>query len=608
MRAHLAQRPVSARPRRAGYLLQRFVQRHPFGVGLGLITFALIVAGVAVFTWRLGAERDLSRFEARRAEAVSAFLFDLFRDGDPTRSIDPKLTARELVEAGARRLQDDTALPPDVHAELAAMLAEIQIRLGDHVQARALIDAIDAARLAPGRLHLLRGRLAQGSGATGDALVELGAALALAPDPEVELLLARAESDAGQTAESNRRIDALLARRNVLPPGVQLGLLGSAGIAQWRGGHPQQAIARYREALAILPQVGVPSSPAPLHLNTALALIDLARFDEALAELDAAERALARFPNLGYRLRVLQQRGIIRFRRSDWAAARRDWEQMRVESAGGMNPGLHATALHNLATTYEDEGRAERVLDYSLQAARAREALGDRPGALSSRINAATKYADLGRGEIGLALARECRTQSQAMQRPDLEVRALVAQAVAQRQLGEPGVFASLDAALALTSSDANRVKRFDAHLQRIIAALWLGDRAQLARGLADYARDTDGIDEPALVERGERLARLGDIDRAPLDGSDQLPPQIRRALGRAWLRSGRTEDAVALSRGLPEEPNFAHWTLASEIAASTGDAALATRARAALAELAVSAERLASEDRTGGPQMPANR
>ena len=608
VRAHLAQRPVSARPRRAGYLLQRFVQRHPFGVGLGLVTFALIVAGVAVFTWRLGAERDLSRFEARRAEAVSAFLFDLFRDGDPTRSIDPNLTARELVEAGARRLQDDTGLPPDVHAELAAMLAEIQIRLGDHVQARALIDAIDAARLAPARMHLLRGRLAQGGGTPGEAVVELGAALALAPAPEIELLLARAESDAGKTAESNRRIEGLLARRGELPPGVQLGLLGSAGIAQWRGGHPQQAIALYREALAILPQVGVPSSPAPLHLNTALALIDLAQFDEALAELNAAEHALARFPNLGYRLRVLQQRGIIHFRRSDRAAARREWEQMRAESANGMNPGLHATALHNLATTYEDDGRAERVLDYSLQAARAREALGDKPGALSSRINAATKYADLGRGEIGLALAEECLEQAQAMQRPDLALRALVARAIAERQLGDATTFASLDEALAMTGSDANRVKRLDAHLQRIIAALWLGDRAQLAQGLADYARDSVGIDEPALIERAEKLARLADIDRIPVADMGDIPHAIRRAVARAWLRSGRRTDATVLWRDLPEEPNLAHWTLASEIAASTGDNALATRARAALAELAAGADRLRAEDRAGGPQMPANR
>lgn len=608
VRAWLAHRPVAARPRSAGYLLQRFVQRHPFGVSLGLATFALVVAGVAIFTWRLGAERDLSRFEARRAEAVSAFLIDLFRDGDPTRSIDPNLTARELVQAGARRLQDDTGLPPDLHAELAAMLAEIQIRLGDPVQARALIDAIDTGQLAPARLHLLRGRLAQGSGATGDAVAELGAALALTPDPEVELLLARAESDAGQTVESNRRIDALLARRSELPPGVQLGLLGSAGIAQWRAGHPQQAIGLYREALTIVPQVGVPSSPAPLHLNMALALIDLAQFDAALAELDAAEQALARFPNLGYRLRVLQQRGIIHFRRSDWDAARGEWERMRAESAGGMHPGLHATALHNLATTYEDEGRAERVLDYSLQAARARDALGDRPGALSSRINAATKYADLGRGDISLALAEPCLAQARAMQRPDLELRALVARAIAQRQLGQSAAFASLDEALALTGSDANRVKRFDAHLQRIIAALWLGDRAQLAQGLADYARDSAGIDEPALVERGKQLARLADIDEVPLVEVADIPHVVLRALAREWLRSARKADAVAVWRGLPEEPNFAHWTLTREVAASTGDAALARRAQAALAELAAGAERLQAEDQAGGPQMPANR
>ena len=95
-----------------------------------------------------------------------------------------------------------------------------------------------------------------------------------------------------------------------------------------------------------------------------------------------------------------------------------------------------------------------------------------------------------------------------------------------------------------MTGSDANRVKRLDAHLQRIIAALWLGDRAQLAQGLADYARDSVGIDEPALIERAEKLARLADIDCIPVADMGDIPHAIRRAVARAWLRSGRRADA----------------------------------------------------------------
>ena len=133
-------------------------------------------------------------------------------------------------------------------------------------------------------------------------------------------------------------------------------------------------------------------------------------------------------------------------------------------------------------------------------------------------------------------------------------------------------------------------------------------EASQLAQGLADYARDSAGIDEPALVERGRQLARLADIDEVSLAEIADIPHVVRRALARDWLRSGRKADAVAAWRGLPEEPNFAHWTLAREVAASTGDAALAQRAQAALAELAASAERLQAEDRAGGPQLPANR
>jgi serine/threonine-protein kinase len=599
VRACLAHRPVAARPRRASYLVSRFVQRHPVSVGSSALALAILIAGTVSFTLRLGAERDLSRFEARRAEAVSGFLLDLFRDGDPTRSIDPGLTARQLVQSGVSRLQADTTLPDDVRTDLGATLAEIQVRLGENLQAQALIDRLDTRLLDPARLLELRGRLALSAGIPAEAIPHLRAALAAQPNPEVELLLSRAEADAGETASAERRVEALLARRAQLPIGVQLAVLSTAGIARWRAGKPLPALELYREALGIIDRAATPSSPAPLHLNSALALIDLARWDEVLAELVAAERALTRFPNLGYRLRILQQRGIIHFRQGDIATARAEWTRLLEDSADGANPGMHATALHNLATTFEEEGNAPAALEYALRAAVAREALGDRPGALSSRINAAIKYADLGRGELALELAQHCQQQSRDMQRPDLEVRALLARAIAERRRSDRAAFASVDAAIALAPADVNLVKRLDAHLGRITSALLLDDPAQYQRGLADYAADVKLSPEASLRERGEQLAALGDPERSSLAAMLAAPIPVRRGLIAWALRRQQIGRAQSLLQSLPQQADAWHWDAVLAVASARQDQPLADQARAELRRLAAEAGRLHAAQQT---------
>ncbi len=595
VRAFLTRRPVAARGRQASYLLTRFVQRHPWSVGSGVAALLLLIAAATAFTVRLGVQRDISRFEANRAQAISRFLLDLFRDGDPTRSIDPAMSARQLVQSGVSRLQADSTLPMDVRNDLGATLAEIQVRLGDNLQAQALIDRLDSSVLDPQRLLELRGRLAMSAGVPADAIVYLRAALEAGANPEIELLLSRAQADAGQTQAAERRIEALLTRRAQLPVGVQLGVLSTAGISRWRAGKPLEALALYRDALAIIDQAQTPSSPAPLHLNSALALIDLARWDEVLAELDAAQRAIEHFPNLGYSLRILQQRGIIHFRQGDYAAARKVWEQMLKDSANGANPGMHAAALHNLGTTFEEEGDALSALDYSLQAASARDALGDRPGALSSRLNAAIKYAELGRGELALDLADQCLGQSRDMQRPDLEIRALLARGLAQRRLGDPAVFSTIDAAIALAAADVNLVKRLDAHLGRAISALFLDEPKQFQRGLADYAADAQLSTEPSLRERGKQLAALTTLENTSLETMLGLPVQMRRGLIARALRRKQLDIAQALMRSLPQQADAWHWDAVLAVALASQDRSLAGRARGQLQRLGVEADRLHS-------------
>lgn len=589
VRAVLERRPVSARPRHAGYLLTRFTQRHPWGVGLGsLVVLSVLILSLA-FAHRLGVERDQSRLAAQRAEATAEFLLGLFRDGDPTRGIDPGLTARELIQTGADRLIGNRQLPPEVRRDLSLTLAEIQSRLAEHARAEALLAEIDPGAVDPVRLLIMRGRIAAGQGRPQEAAALYRQALAMRNEAQIELLLARAESDGGDAA-GPARLDALLARRDSLPPAVRFSVLLNAGVMRWRAAKPQEALDLLDQSLAVIEGLSPPASPAPVHINAALALIDLARFDDALARLSLAEQALERFPNRGYAIRVLQQRGIVHFRRNDYEAARESWQQALEASANGVDPSMHGAALHNLATTFEDNGDALQALDFGLRAAIARAALGDRPGALSSRINAAVKLGHLARADLAQEMALAAIADARSMQRPDLEGRAQLALAAARRRLGDPAAFQALDAALAAWSDEAYRSKRLDAHHARALAAIVLGDADQYQRARKDFAREVEGLADAAQQQRAALLAAWPDPLAADAASWQSAARDIQYALILALLREGRAGAAAQLLQGISPEPNAGYYELLAAVAKAQFRAAAQAQAEAQVRDYAQAA------------------
>lgn len=112
--APLAGRPVKARPDSAGYRLRKFVGRHSLGVAAGIVAFAALVAGIGAVFWQAG----VARGEARRADRVKTFLIDLFREADPSQTLGETITAREILEKGALRLDEQLVEEPAVRAEL----------------------------------------------------------------------------------------------------------------------------------------------------------------------------------------------------------------------------------------------------------------------------------------------------------------------------------------------------------------------------------------------------------------------------------------------------------------------------------------------------------
>jgi non-specific serine/threonine protein kinase/serine/threonine-protein kinase len=157
LRRHLRDEPVLAGPPTTGYRLRKFVRRHRIGVGIGLASAAGLVLFAAVMTiqtLRIARERDRANQEAARAEReartaneVTRFLTDVFRISDPTVARGSTVTAREILDRGAVRVEEELPDQPEVRARLMTTIGTVYLNLGLYDQARAALDRALAVRV-----------------------------------------------------------------------------------------------------------------------------------------------------------------------------------------------------------------------------------------------------------------------------------------------------------------------------------------------------------------------------------------------------------------------------------------------------------------------------
>ena len=139
----LAHRPISARPDGAAYRARKFVRRHRAAVAGAAAAAALTVAWAATATVQarqIARERDRARDEARKAETVRGFLVELFQASTPGESRGETVTARELLDRGAQRLEKDLGGDPGTLAELSAALGHIYRTLGTYDSAGPFLE------------------------------------------------------------------------------------------------------------------------------------------------------------------------------------------------------------------------------------------------------------------------------------------------------------------------------------------------------------------------------------------------------------------------------------------------------------------------------------
>jgi len=147
---YLDGRPVIARRDTWSYRSSKFVRRHWLPVTAGVGAAALVLA-FAITTYRqslrIEAERDRvaqqrerAEHERARAEEVSSFLVNLFKLSDPEENRGNQVTARELLDSGAKRLQAGLQDQPETKAALLSTVGAVYDSLGQYQDAVPILD------------------------------------------------------------------------------------------------------------------------------------------------------------------------------------------------------------------------------------------------------------------------------------------------------------------------------------------------------------------------------------------------------------------------------------------------------------------------------------
>jgi serine/threonine-protein kinase len=206
-------RAILARPDSAAYRLRKFVGRHRSGVALAVLLVLALAGAIA----RERVLRRTAEVQARKAREVEDFLVGVFDVADPnawSEAEGGKVTARELLDRGARHVDSTLSGQQEVQAELRSVLGRVYTNLGLYDRATPLLRASLAQRTS------LRGPMDTSVAKTMDLL---GVALThLNQHDEAEPLLRRALEQrrrllgnaSAATARSVDHLATLLEARN----------------------------------------------------------------------------------------------------------------------------------------------------------------------------------------------------------------------------------------------------------------------------------------------------------------------------------------------------------------------------------------------------------
>ena len=142
LRRYLEGLPVCARRSTFAYRAGKYLRRNARQVAVA----AVVAVALAGFLADREVQQRRTARALARAERVSDFLVELFKVSDPGEARGNSVTAREVLDDGARRIRSELGDEPRVRAALLQTMGTVYRNLGLYDAARPLLDEAVALR------------------------------------------------------------------------------------------------------------------------------------------------------------------------------------------------------------------------------------------------------------------------------------------------------------------------------------------------------------------------------------------------------------------------------------------------------------------------------
>jgi len=137
-----AGRPLKARRGQRGYVARKIMRRHAVAIAIAVLGLGALVTFSSVLYVQadsLAAQRDAAIREAAQADELTAFLLDIFKSAEPGFSLPSDYPVSAVVDQAQQRLQNSSAIEPQVRARLMDSLAAVNLAMERFDVARGLL-------------------------------------------------------------------------------------------------------------------------------------------------------------------------------------------------------------------------------------------------------------------------------------------------------------------------------------------------------------------------------------------------------------------------------------------------------------------------------------
>ena len=137
---YLTGAPLLVRKGSLRYKTGKYIRRHKAGLAAAVLFLIAAISFAGFYTWQISKERDRAELQAKKAEQVSGFITNLFKESTPGEINGDTLTVRHALDIGAQKIKAELPEQPEIQAKILSVIGEVYHSLDLQKEAEELLE------------------------------------------------------------------------------------------------------------------------------------------------------------------------------------------------------------------------------------------------------------------------------------------------------------------------------------------------------------------------------------------------------------------------------------------------------------------------------------